>query len=369
MNRRILLSAGDPSGDRHAAALVPALRRQWPDAMIEGHGGARLAAAGVSLVSAEGARDAMGLVEAAGQLPAHLRLFSTLRRRLRADAYDLVVVLDYPGFHLRLAAAARRIGVPVLYYIAPQLWAWGDWRAGRLRRAVDRLAVILPFEERFFAQRGIRTSFVGHPLAECPVPPSRSAARAKLGLAADAPALALLPGSRRDEIARHWVPFRDAAIALKRRVPDLAVVVAAADGATYPGADGFVLRHDDAATVCAAADAGLCKSGTATLEAARARMPMVIAYRMHPWTFALARRLVRVPWIGLVNLVAGRLVAPELLQEAATAERLAEAVLPLLERDGAPARAQRDAFPELCARLGPPGAADRVAALAAELVA
>ncbi len=367
MSPRIFVSAGEPSGDLHASALVTALRRHAGTSAIDAMGGPRLAAAGATIRYPIDDRAAMGAWEVLEHVPAHVRLLRALRRRLEGRAYDLVVLVDYPGFNLRLARAAREAGVPVLYYIAPQFWAWGEWRTGALRRTVDRLAVILPFEESYFRGRGVPAEFVGHPLVER-IRPSRAEARARLGFTNDEPVLAVLPGSRPQEIDRHWPLFRDAALRARRARPGVRIVVGGRSGARYAGSRGLTVLRDESAVALAAADAALVKSGTSTLEAALADTPMAVAYRAHPATIALARRLVRVPAISLVNLVAGDRVAPEFVQRDVTVEALARAALELLD-GGAPAERQRAAFARVRERLGSPGAADRVARLALELVA
>jgi lipid-A-disaccharide synthase len=366
---RILVSAGEPSGDAHAAAVVAALKQRTPALEIEGVGGPLMEAAGVELVAGIERLAAVGLAEAVRTLPAHWQLLTRLKRRLASGRYDALVVVDYPGFHLRLAAAARAAGVPVLYYIAPQVWAWGGWRLRRIRERVKALAVILPFEEQYFGAHGIPATFVGHPLLDRPAGPSRDEARRALGLDSERPVLAVCPGSRSAEVTRLLPTFRDAVRQLRRSVPGLEAVLLDGAGVVRGEVPECATWRGDSATLFAAADAGLCKSGTTTLEAALGGMPMVIAYRMHPATFAIARRAVRVSDIGLVNLVAGRRVAPELVQQAATAEALARAVRPLLERDGEEAVEQRAAFAAIRTAMGSPGAAQRVADMVQGLAA
>lgn len=366
---RVYLSAGEPSGDAHAANLARALRAVAPTTILEGTGGPLMTAAGVRLQHPIDDLGASGLFEAARSLPTHVRLFADLRRRFRDHQYDLLVVVDYPGFHLQLAAVAARAGIPVVFYIPPQAWAWGASRTRRLSAATRRVAVVLPFEEPFFRARGVNASFVGHPLLDAPPPPGRAAARARFGLSAGEPVLGLFPGSRPHEVRRLWPAFREAARIARRAIPGLQILAAAADRCEYPDSEDVRVCPGDARAVMAAADAGLCKSGTTTLEAALAGLPMVIAYRMHPWTHLIARRAVRVTRVGLANLVAGRDIAPELLQEAATPANLAAAVLPLLDRDGAAARSQRAGFEVVHSRLGTPGASARVAEMVRDLVA
>jgi len=365
--RRIYISAGEPSGDAHAAAVVTALRRRLPTAAFEAFGGPSLEAAGATVLDRMERMSVVGFVEALWKLPAHVRLLGRARDAFRARRYDLVVLVDYPGYHLRAAAAAHAAGIPVLYYIAPQMWAWGAARVRRLA-AVRRLAVILPFEEPFFRDHGVPTTFVGHPLKDRPPPPARAEARRGLGLDPARPVLGLFPGSRPQEVRRLWPAFRDAAGRVLAERPDVQVVVAATPRGRYPRPGAIRMHWGDPLPVFAAADAGLCKSGTTTLEAALADVPMAIAYLLNAVSFAIAIRVLRVPHVGLVNLIAGREVAPEFLQGAVTPDALAEAVLPLLDPASTAARHQRDGLALVRDRLGPPGAADRVAALAAELL-
>lgn len=369
----ILLLAGEPSGDLHGARVARALRRRWPDARLFGLGGPRMADEGVELLAGLDRLAVMGFSEVAGHLPFFYRLFHRLRREMAQRATDLVIPIDYPGFNLRFAGAARRAGVPVLYYIAPQVWAWHRSRMRQLAERTDRLAVILPFEAPIFAESGARAEFVGHPLLEAQREAEPAAAfRERLGIERDRPLLALFPGSREQEVRRHLELFGAAAERLRRTHPDLQPVVAA--GAALPRtlyADAGLPVTDDSRALLRHAWLALVKSGTTTLEASLAGTPMVVAYRTSPITYWLARRLVRVDHIALVNLVAGERLVPELVQDGATPEALAAALAPLAG-DG-PARARvaaglervRDA---LAAPEGSVGPAERVAQIAAEIL-
>jgi lipid-A-disaccharide synthase len=365
---RVFVSAGEPSGDLHGAGVVRALRERYPDASIEALGGPRMEHAGATLRYRMEGLAAFGVVEILSKLGAHLRLLRALRQDFRAGRYDLVILIDYPGFHLRVAEAARAAGTKVLYYIAPQLWAWRPERARRLAAAVDRLAVVLPFEQPFFGGLGLRSEYVGHPLVDRAPVPSREAARSSLGIAPGSRVLGLFPGSRAQEIRRLWVPFRDAAARLLAAGRCDRVIVAGTEWGQYPDPGRAEIVRGEPSRLLAAADAALVKSGTTTLEAALAGTPMVVAYKVHPVTYRVFQRLRTVEWVSLVNLVAGREVVPELLQDRAESVPLAEAVGPLLDPADPRTRAQQEGFTLVRRRLGEPGATTRVVALAGELL-
>ena len=369
--REILIVAGEASGDLHAAGVAAELRRRAPAYTLAGIGGEGMRAAGVRLLEHAERLAVMGFVEVLQHVPRHYLLLRALRGRIRGGGVALVILLDYPGFNMKLAAAAAGAGVPVLYYITPQVWAWGAGRLAKLARTVTKAAVILPFEEELLRAHGIDAVFVGHPLLDrAHALPTREEARAALGIPADADVLALFPGSRSQELERHLADFVAAGRALQAKRPGLHVVVSAAPTVVIdPGRCPFPVVRSASLTVLRAADAALCKSGTTTLEAAVAGCPLVVAYRTNRWTYALARRLVRIPHIGLVNVVAGRAVAPEFVQDALRPDAVTAALAPLLDRGSAERSRMLADLAEVRAKLGTPGAAARVAAIAEELAA
>ncbi|HEX6535650.1 MAG TPA: lipid-A-disaccharide synthase [Gemmatimonadaceae bacterium] len=367
--REVLFVAGETSGDLHAAGVAAELRRRAPERPLAGIGGTRMERAGVSLLEHTDRLAVMGFTEVLKHIPRHWLLLRAVRRRLREGSVGLVILVDYPGFNMKVARAARAAGVPVLYYITPQVWAWGAGRLAEMARTVTHAAVILPFEEALLREHGITATFVGHPLLDrARSLPTREAARAELGLPADAPVLALFPGSRAQEIDRHLDAFVATARELERRVPGLRPVVSVAPGITLDAARcPYPAVHGASFTVWRAADAALSKSGTSTLEAAVAACPLVVAYRTGALSYAIARRVVTIPRIGLVNVVAGREVAPELIQDALEPRRAADLLEPLLAH-GTPERtAMLAGLADVRARLGEAGAAGRVASLALEL--
>jgi lipid-A-disaccharide synthase len=369
--REVLIIAGEASGDLHAAGLAEALHRLRPDLALVGIGGERMQAAGVTLLERTDKLAVMGFAEVVRQIPHHWSLLRDLRQRLRSGRVALLVVIDYPGFNMKVAAAASDAGVPVLYYITPQVWAWGAGRLATLSRIVDRAAAILPFEERLLRDHGIDATFVGHPLLDrTAVLPNRADARRALELPADARVLALFPGSRAQEIERHLDAFVASARELERRVPGLTVIVSVAPGIDLdPARCAYRQVRSASFAVLRAADAALCKSGTTTLEAAVAGCPLVVAYRTSRWTYAIARRVVKIPRIGLVNVVAGREVAPEFVQDALAPPNVADVLERLLDPTSGERRQMIRDLEQVRSSLGTPGAAERVARIASEMAA
>jgi lipid-A-disaccharide synthase len=333
-----------------------------------GLGGPRMASKGVELWAGLEELAVMGFVEVAKRLRFFRRLERTVLGAL--DDVDLVLPIDYPGFNMRLARAAHGRRVPVLYYIAPQVWAWKPGRARKLATYADLLAVILPFEVEIFERAGARVSFVGHPLLDHTEPrEDRSVFCERVGLDPERPILALFPGSRMQEISRHLELFVDVAGRLSEDRPDLQVAVAQASGIPRGALEvGRTSVVDDSRGLLRVAHAALVKSGTTTLEAAVAGVPFVTVYRTHPLTYWMARRLVKLDHIALANLVAGRRIVPEFLQGDATVDRLAGALRPLLDEHDSHRAQMLTGLGEVRQSLGTAGAASRVADLAAGLL-
>jgi len=369
----IMLSAGEASGDLHGATMCRALRTLDPGVRLIGMGGPRMAAAGVEILVDPTAHAAVGTSEAVGRVPGLYRAYKILVRRLRESQPKAMVLIDFPEFNLRLAKQARRAGVPVVYFIPPQLWAWRRGRIRQMARRVTRVLAAFPFEKSLYEEAGISVEFVGHPLLDVvPGDLDRMKARERLGVGGRQTLVGLLPGSRRQEVGRLLPPMLDAATRLAggdgRRCfvlglaasVDRGLVTALLARASETGGPPVDVVEGLTHEVMAGADVLLIASGTATLEAALLGVPMVVCYRVSRLTEAVARLLNRSPWISLPNIVAGRTAVPEILQDKVTGVRLSFEAERLLV-DPVAATAQRAAFKEVRSRLGQPGVGARAA--------
>jgi lipid-A-disaccharide synthase len=367
---KVLFVVGEASGDLHAAGVAGALQRLRPEVVLAAVGGSRLAEQGVELVHRESELGVMGFFEVLKHIPRHFLLLRRLRQMMESREVALLVLVDYPGFNMKVAGVAKECGVPVLYYVTPQVWAWGADRIPKMAKLISKAAVILPFEEPLLRGFGIDAVFVGHPLLDRAVNmPTKQEARESLDLPRDAPVLALFPGSRQQEIERLIDDFVAIAEEVRRRVKSLEVIVSVAPTvALDQGRCPFRLVHSASLAVLRAADAAVCKSGTTTLEAAIADCPLVVAYRTGRISFALAKRLVKVPQIGLVNVVAGREVAREFIQDDIVPSKIADVMTELLDVRSLSRANVLAGLAEVRSKLGTPGAADRVAGIASEML-
>jgi lipid-A-disaccharide synthase len=356
----IFLSAGEASGDQHGAALARALRRQIPGVRLAGLGGSEMAEAGVELLAGLDRLAILGFAEVLRHLPDILRLRREVRKFILRENIDLLVPIDYPGFNLPLAEWTHRREIPVVYYIAPQVWAWHESRARRLARISDEVCVVLPFEAEFLEAYGTNVRFVGHPLLDRKT--AEGASRRAGGGTEGSPTLGLFPGSREQEVRRMLPVFLDAAGRLAATIPGLRIRVARS--ADLPASLFASCPEGSVSTpeiVASNATAAITKSGTITLQLAMAGVPMVVGYRVNALTATIARRLIRVPHIALVNLVADRSVVPERIQDEMTDKELAASVAPLLDLGSEERESMLAGLAEVRSRLGGPGAADRVA--------
>ena len=373
--RPIFLVAGEASGDRLGGALAAELKRLRPGVELVGVGGPHMHEAGVTLLHDYEEFAVLGITEVIGKLPFFRRILGEFERRFRSDPPGLFVPIDFPDFNIRLAARAHAARVPVLWYVSPQVWAWRAGRVATLAKIVDRMVVVFPFEEEIYRKAGVPVSFVGHPLLERPGPRYEAAeVRSRLGVAPGEPLVALLPGSRRQEIRRILPPLVDAgnrlAAAGVRAVVSRAPSIDAtmfADTLSEAGSPNLPVWSDDTASLVRAADLAVVASGTATLETGLLGTPLIVVYRMAPLSWELARRLVKVEHVGLVNIALGKRVAPELLQGEVTGEDVSELALGML-RDPGRLAAIRAELAVLPSKLGGPGASERTARLALEVL-
>ena len=359
---RIFLVAGEPSGDNLGAKLMAALKRATGGAVeFSGVGGERMAGEGLASLFPLADLSVMGIAEVLPRLPTVFERLKRTAASIRETRPDVVVLIDAPSFGLRVADRIRDTGIPVVQYVAPQLWAWRPGRAKKLAGRVDRLLALLPFEPEFFARLGIACTHVGHPVLEDGLVPADGAAfRARHGIDAATRLVVLLPGSRRGLFGRMAPVFRDAAHALAASRADVAFVLphvadtealSAALAADLPGGAIRVGAPADKRAAFAAADAALSISGTSTLELAVAGLPTVVGHRVNALSAFLARRLIKVPFVAMPNVVAGRMVVPELLQADCTPARLAAELARLLDDEAAAAR-QRADLGAVCDALG-----------------
>ena len=380
MARRVLIVAGEASGDLHGSNLVRAFREQHPDVQFFGVGGERMRQAGVDVCFDSKRIAVVGATEVLAHLGVILGVLRWIKAALTLVKPDLVILIDFPDFNFRVARAAKAARVPVFYYIAPQIWAWRRGRAKFLARTVEGIAVIFPFEAELYRQWGLPAEYVGHPIMDGPLgtAPDRAGARAKLGITGEEPVVALLPGSRHSEIRHHLELVIASAERIAAQVPGVRFLLPVARTLDEAALQERVKRagasirligagEGESLDVLAAADAAVVKSGTSTVEAALSGVPFVIVYRVSALTFALGSRVIKVPFVGMANLIAGKQVAKELVQNEFTPENVAAEIVPLL-RDAERRRAAIAGLAEVRARMGAGGASKRAAAMAAAVL-
>lgn len=337
---RIALVAGEASGDILGAGLMQALKIQHPDAEFIGIGGPRMQAEGLASYFPMERLAVMGLVEVLGRLPELLARRKRLLRTLIEAKPDVFIGIDAPDFNLTLELRLRQAGIKTVHYVSPSVWAWRQKRVLKIRQACDLMLCLFPFEAKFYLDHQVPVRFVGHPLANTiPLQADRQAARAALGVSAEVSLVALLPGSRGGEVARLGELFLDTAQRLRALRPGVQFVLPCASAERRAQLEALLASRDlplllldgQSHEALAACDAVLIASGTATLEALLYKRPMVVAYRVAPLTYRILRRLVKSPYISLPNLLAERMLVPELIQDAATPDALAQALVPLLD--------------------------------------
>ena len=366
---KILIIAGEASGDLHGENLVSALKAGKKELRFTGMGGARMRRAGVETFFDIERTGAMGLFENFGNLWHYLAIYHKLKSEIKSRRYDAVILIDYPTINLRLAACGKRIGCPVYYFISPQIWAWRKGRIRDIRRRVKKMFVVLPFEEKLYRDAGVDVQFVGHPFVELVKPTvSFEDARHEFGIPENSPVVGLMPGSRMNEIDTLLDVMLASARIIRNRIPDCRFILPVADtiqpsiiesrlGENPLAVKVVTSRNYDVMNI---SDCLVMASGSATLEAGILGRPMVIIYKLHPLTYQLARHLVKVDNFGLVNLAARERVVPELLQGDVIPEKIAVEVLRYLN-EPEHANRTRDRLLKISKTLGEPGVGKRTA--------
>jgi lipid-A-disaccharide synthase len=371
--KQIMISAGEASGDMYAARLATELQKRLPVHLF-GMGGPGMREAGVELIADSKEVSVVGILETWVKVPKLIGILNRVVYETKQRKPALAILTDFPGFHLRVARKLKRANIPVVYFVCPQFWAWRPWRANLVRRRFVRGLCIFPFEEKWYRDRGVAADFIGHPLVgEVRATRTREQFAAAHGLDPARPIVALLPGSRHSELRQHMPVLLAACPAIARGRRAQFVLAVAPD--VQPEELSRYLRPDAHVTLVsgvtydavAAADLAIVSSGTATVETALLGTPMVVIYRVSAFTAAVARRLIRTPMIAMVNLIAGRLVVPELIQADFTPERVAAEAGRLLDSPDAREQMRRD-LAEVRERLGPPGAMARAADIIAGML-
>ena len=371
--KSIAMVAGEASGDLHGAHVVQALRQRHADCIVFGAGGHAMQKAGAEIIVDIRELSVMGFTAVLAKAPQILRALSRLKQELLQRKPDLLILIDFPEFNLHLAGYAKKIGIPVLYYISPTIWAWRAGRIKKIKRRVDHMAVILPFEKPIYVRHQVPVTFVGHPLMDA-APRSNTSER-KIQSEQNL-AVALLPGSRVCEITRLLPQMLRAAQLLQDRMPDLRFEISRAPSIDQDLINSIARQHaqvhmmvvdDPVYVIFERCRLAIVASGTASLEAAISGIPTIIVYSVSALNYWLARLLAKVPHIGLANLIADERVLPELVQNEATAPKIAAAAYHLLN-DPVAYEAMQSALHDIRAKLGQPGASERVAWLACRLM-
>jgi lipid-A-disaccharide synthase len=374
--KKVLMVAGEASGDLHGAHLVEAVHAIDPEVRFFGVGGQGLKRRGVELLYSSDSLAVVGITEVLFRLKPILKALRGLKKALEQRRPDLVILIDFPDFNLRLARMACQKGIPVLYYISPQVWAWRKGRIRQIARWVKKMIVLFPFEAPLYRAAGVDVAWVGHPLLDI-VKPSLPAdeAMGRFGLDPARRTIGLLPGSRSHEIERLLPILLDSARLLQREMPDLQFIIPLAPGISKADLSHWLekvpvdvtLVEGQGYDVMNVSELLISASGTATLEGTILKKPMIIVYRVSPLSYLIAKTLVKVKYIGLVNLVAGREVAPELIQGNAKPERIAGEALKILKNPDLQGK-MTEAMAEVCRSLGEPGAAQRAARIVCSLL-
>ena len=359
---KFFLVAGEPSGDLHGGKLIRAMQNIHPNSTFMGHGGNAMKDAGMQILEHTDDLSIMGFVEVIKHLPRMMKIMGKTIDTITRTKPDRVILIDYPGFNLRLGKNIQHLGIPITYFILPQVWAWKEKRVETMKAVLDQALSIFPFEQDWFETRGLPTNYVGHPFAEQEhVDETSKDFYQRHDLTIEHPVLVLLPGSRQQEVDRHWPIFLKTVERLKQDNPNLQVMVGKAANVSFtPNPNTFKIE-DNARKAMVAGTAALVSSGTATLECAVEDTPMIVCYKLSVVSWWMANTMASVKYASMVNLIADEIIVPEFLQQDMTASNLVAAVLPLLDHKNNLRKKMLTGFEKVRRTLGMPGVYDRAA--------
>ena len=359
--KKYFIVAGEPSGDLHGSKLIKAIKDLNPNSSFMGHGGDSMRDEGMNIIEHIDSLAIMGFAEVLRHLPRMNKIMRNTVGAIERSKPDRVILIDYPGFNLRLAKNCRPHGIPVTYFIMPQLWAWKENRIKYFHQYIDQSLSIFPFEQEWFEQRDVPTNYVGHPFNEGLDPKlSKAEFYSKHNLNDDDTLLALIPGSRQQEIDRHLTLYYNSALSLKSKIDNLKIIVTKADNVDFNLPDDVIIESTDIYGAMKYSKAAITTSGTASLECAIMDTPEVVCYKLSQISYLISSLMNKSPFISMVNLIAGRMVVPEFLQRQVTQNNIIEALIPLLS-DTVERKKMLEGMSQVRRSLGMPGAYDRAA--------
>ena len=359
---KLFFIAGEPSGDLHGGALIKAIKHYHPNSSFMGHGGDSMKKAGMQILEHSDTLSIMGFFEVLKHLPRMIKIMDKTISAIKRVKPDRIILIDYPGFNLRLAKRIKHLNIPITYFILPQAWAWKENRVQMMQSLIDQSLSILPFEQNWFEQRGLTTNYVGHPFSEeYHVNETSKDFYQRHNLSYDDPILLLLPGSRQQEIDQHWPIFIKTIDELKTKFSNLQIIVGQAPNVQiFPLPDNIKVEHDSRKAMVVAT-AALVSSGTATLECAVEDTPLVVCYKLSGLSWALAKQQIKVNYVSLVNIIGDKNIVPEVLQKKMTVHNLCNAISPLLNEKSNERKIMLSGFEEVRKSLGVPGVYKRAA--------
>jgi len=359
---KYFIIAGEPSGDLHGAHLIRAIKLLQSDATFIGHGGNKMSNEGMLIIEHIDTLSIMGVTEVLKHLPKMLKIMGETIKTIQIEKPDRIILIDYPGFNLRLAKNVHHLNIPITYFILPQVWAWKENRVKTINKFIDQSLCIFPFEQEWFESRGIPANYVGHPFADRhPLKVSKKSYYNTVGFSTEQPVLTLLPGSRQQEIDRHWPIYLDVVERLKQANDQIQFLVGKSPHIKLEPCPDYIKTEPDARLAMAFGTAAITASGTATLECAVEDIPLIVCYKFSALSWLIIKHATKVKYASMVNLILNREIVPEYLQSNMTPKNLSSALIPLLKIKSAERKVMLDGFNEVRRSLGLPGVYDRAA--------